>query len=237
MKLANLGKILGVAVLLIATAAIAADLGIKVTTQKASWRYKMTVEVETPEGLKTGSAVREVTVVRPEPEIQGLYDTRAFVKGEAVVIDLGKRGILFSILDPDDSYRVVFHVFPGPPGLSKEGIEYYSHLKNAKAVLEPEKYGEFARMVSFRNLNDPQSIQGINPQALDKFYGKDVRIKKIIIETTDENISWKIKSYLPWLFQRAEQHIQGYLGGSPTSPFMDPTNTYLNGSEFSSGGI
>ena len=28
-----------------------------------SWRYKMTVEIETPEGIKTGSAVREVTIL------------------------------------------------------------------------------------------------------------------------------------------------------------------------------
>jgi hypothetical protein len=27
-----------------------------------TWRYKMTVEVETPEGIKSGLAVREVTI-------------------------------------------------------------------------------------------------------------------------------------------------------------------------------
>lgn len=214
MKLANLGKILGVAALLVATAAIAADLGIKVTTQKASWRYKMTVEVETPEGIKTGSAVREVTVVKPTPEIQGLYDTKVTVDGEAVVVDLGKRGILFALLSgydmgPDNAYQVVFNSLSGPPGLSEEGIEYYKNLKNIKATLKPENY---PFLVTFLDKKNPKTIKMIHEMKWDgtypmhykifadhseEIFGKGVHVKDIKIEMTNEPVTKIIDKYMP----------------------------------------
>ena len=36
---------------------------------KKTVRYKMTVEVETPQGLRTGHSVRAVTIVTPAPEL------------------------------------------------------------------------------------------------------------------------------------------------------------------------
>src|SRR6218665_2890440 len=63
-------------------------------------RYKMTVTVETPEGIKTGSAVREAGRYT-EPSIlpdQGGVFYRV-IGGEAVVVDLAERGVLFALID------------------------------------------------------------------------------------------------------------------------------------------
>src|SRR4051812_15423843 len=63
-----------------------------------TFRYKMTVTVTTPEGDKTGSAVREVSVTHGlhlTPEMQ----PAVHLKGEAVVVDLGSRGVLFALLN------------------------------------------------------------------------------------------------------------------------------------------
>ena len=135
----------------------------------ASWRYKMTVNVETPEGLKSGSAVREVTV-KMAPNIQGLSGTRAFVKGEAVVVDLGKRGVLFALMkgfknNHDHDYQVVFSAFPGPAGFTKEGLEYYSHLKDAQATLKTE---DLPLMVACDDLNDPKTVKSVYEVTRDK---------------------------------------------------------------------
>lgn len=57
-----------------------------------AWCYKMTVTVETPEGVKTGSAVREV-YSRTDPALLVNNGTHTILaKGDAVVIDLGSRG-------------------------------------------------------------------------------------------------------------------------------------------------
>ena len=55
-----------------------------------TYRYRMTVEVETPEGLKTGSSVIEVsTDVASEYTIPTPGKVTNRVRGEAAAVDLG----------------------------------------------------------------------------------------------------------------------------------------------------
>lgn len=62
-----------------------------------SWRYKMSVVVETPEGEITGSAVREMGNSTPLIQLPDVGNP-AGVRGEAVVVDLGARGVLFALI-------------------------------------------------------------------------------------------------------------------------------------------
>lgn len=223
MRLASWGKILGVAVLVAASVAVAAEY----VNRTESWRYKMTVEVETPEGIKTGFAVREVTVNKVEPEIQGLNVTQAHVKGEAVVIDLGKRGVLFAV--PANDYSTVFQAFPmpgkipGAEGFTHAGLDYYSTLKNARADLPPKLY---PWLVMFKDINDPKSVIMVKGGEFDvqkqdyvpvdrfaKIFGDGVILKNVMIEMTEEPITWQIDKWLPWL----NQLKGGYLHGGLTS--------------------
>lgn len=216
LKMTRLVKVLGVAVLLVAGMAAATEM----TTTTGTFRYKMTVEVETPEGLKTGSAVREVKIVIAHPEIQGLNDTRAFVKGEAVVVDLGKRGLLFAILGTDD-YRTVFDAFPdAPPGLTEEGIKYYQKLAKDRATgtLTIDTY---PRLIHFHDINNPKTVElvyetedyetprsggvgfvqhkRITKDFFKNFYGDNVKLKNIKVQMTEEPIVWNIEKKLVWL--------------------------------------
>ena len=64
-----------------------------------TFRYKLTAEVMTPDGLKTGSSVLEVSYhtgphVLPDPNPR--FDT---LLGEAVYVDLGQGKNLFVTLD------------------------------------------------------------------------------------------------------------------------------------------
>ena len=180
-----------------------------------SWRYKMTVVVETPEGIKTGSAVREVSVeIRRKgfhPEAPGIIHK---VAGEAVVVDLGKRGVLFALLKgyprgEDYAKSIVFTAFPGPPGLTEKGIAYYSRLKDEKKVLEPALY---PMLITFTDRNDPKTVtevlemkrSGSSPRApyiigSDRFgalFGEGVSLKEITIEMTNEPVTVGIERWL-----------------------------------------
>jgi hypothetical protein len=181
-----------------------------------SWRYKMTVEVETPEGLKTGSAVREVTTTR----LGGLINpqmgsVKVQVQGEAVAVDLGKRGILFALMDSDGSYHAVYDAFPAPPQFNKGTVsKYYKSLGNAKATLKVLQYPTF---VFFRDQNDPKTIQNVrvpnDPRTdairkedpyrpivdIERAFGKGVAIKDVTLEITKEPVTWGIEKYLPWV--------------------------------------
>jgi hypothetical protein len=183
-----------------------------------SWRYKLTVTIETPEGPKVGSAVREVSVqiihANWNPETPLIK--RSF-RGEAVVVDLDKRGVVFALLNgyahgENHKYSVVDDAFPGPPPLTAAGIDYYSHLKNAKAVLAPSR---FPVLVTFLDPKDPKTIKPVIEMERDKskkrrpislvvkndhfeeLFGSGVKIKDITIEITGEPPTKAVSKYLP----------------------------------------
>lgn len=68
-----------------------------------TYRYRLTVEVETPEGLRIGSSVIEVRTHKgaafPGPEAA---TAQVQVRGEAVAVDLGYRGVVFALLTGPD---------------------------------------------------------------------------------------------------------------------------------------
>ena len=171
----------------------------------------MTVTVDTPEGLKSGYSVIEV-MVKSAPEIQGLSGTRAFVRGEAVTVDLGAHGKLFAVWSHDDAYRVVFDSFPGPPGLTRSGIEYYTRLKGTKSLLGSAN-PMMPLLVYFEDINDPMTVKKVDSNNLAKVFGDGVQLKEIAIEMTDEPTTTTIDKHLVWL----KGLNGGYLGGGGTA--------------------
>lgn len=146
---------------------------------------------------------------------KGYLPGKVSTKGEAVAVDLGQRGMLFSII-PTDSYLIVFSLFPGPPGLTPKGAEYYSQLKNVKAEMGNNEsiMGQIPTMVTFSDIHDPKSVQlaysvaaiSVPNQAawdfkttdnLEKLFGAGVHLKSVTVEMTDEPITKLIEKYLP----------------------------------------
>lgn len=208
----KLGILVGIGISLYAISACALFLA------SGSWRYRMTVTVETPEGIKTGSAVREISMTQ-SPDQTPEMTAHSEVKGEAVVVDLGKRGQLFALLrsemDADHAESVVTHMFPIPgKGIggagTPEGIKYYSQLKDAKATL-PEN--ELPMLVRFKDINDPKSVERVDPKSLSASFGQQVNLRSIEIEMTEDKVTDGIETWLPWL-----KALKGsYLHGGRTS--------------------
>lgn len=188
-----------------------------------SWRYRMTVEVETPEGLKTGSAVREVSVTE-SPRLTPEMTASRKLKGEAVAVDLGKRGVLFALLSGDDAYRVVYNAFPFEGAHAPEAIRYYRNLENVKAELKPRDY---PLMVTFNDAHDPTSVKIVYASELnwqeskgfhkvydvtDNFevvFGKEVKLKRVWIEMTDDAVTKGVREWLPWLHEYRSKRLDG----------------------------
>lgn len=164
-------------------------------------RYKMTVTVETPEGGKIGSAVREVerhTETSIIPEQGGV--TYSVTKGEAVVVDLGARGIFFALLEGEREAKMLFQL------LANNDVH--------KIVLNP---GQYPRIVRFKNINDPTSAEivievgrctdpltgiidstmCVTKNRFEEVLGKGVSLKSITVEESNEEITRTIRKYMP----------------------------------------
>jgi hypothetical protein len=191
------------------------------TFASGTWRYKMTVTVSTPEGDKVGSAVREVSVQKgwsPLPEMH----PHVSVKGEAVVVDLGKRGVVFALLKgyrlgADYGSDIPAYIFMSEHGwLSAAGIKKMSEMKTTAPVeLQPENYPIFVR---FKDQSDPKTVENLldmkqcaspgthrmNSMCIEKdhfeeAFGTGVRLKSVTIEMTKDPVTWGVEKWLPWL--------------------------------------
>lgn len=185
----------------------------KIEFPSATWRYKMTVIVETPEGIKTGSAVRQIGQFT-DFKIGDAGGGAAGATGEAVVVDLGKRGKLFMTMGED--FYFIFEAFPFEGANTPAGIKYYSHLKNAKSSILGLK-NIVPQLVTFTDLNDPLTVKAVDLKNLSATFGEGVNLKDITVETTDEPMTLGvIDTVLPWLKGLNGGYLDGqFLGGGP----------------------
>jgi hypothetical protein len=198
----------------------------------ATIRYKMTVEVETPEGIKTGSAVREISMVSRPMRMGEMNDTHMRLeKGEAVVVDLGQRGVLFATLgSATDPVWSLLNAFPSPcaeGAVSRCSVKYYSSLKPGDSAQLSTRY--YPMFVAFGDLNDPKSAKNVlemkscpdpatgipdNSRCIDKdhfeeTFGRGVRLRFVVIEITKADIEFVVRKILPWLPNYYNKRLDG----------------------------
>ena len=211
-------KALGVYILLIGSMQACA----MVINPTSTWRYRVTVEIETPEGVKAGSAVHQLSNSPPWFYWPESVNPPSF-KGEAVVIDLGERGKVFALLHFQSWMNGLYQAFPIERGRSsKAGIEIYNKM------LKPGMKGEWTTfqpwMVTFTDLDDPMSVKRVYSQERDfdsqklKFvvedhfeevFGEGVKLKGIHVEITDDPVTKDILKLLPWLPEYDNKRFDG----------------------------
>ena len=168
-----------------------------------TYRYKITVEVQTPQGIRTGSAVREVashTEPRITPEMGGVH---VALKGEAVVVPLSNGKSVYALLTADDASgfpAAVAEEVLGPAGGYPRGpyadIVAYLASHRVRGIVPPRAYPKF---VSFTDKRDPKTVYLVKPKSTPPVADNEVLIKKISIETAGEAVTRSIEKDLPWL--------------------------------------
>ena len=198
------------------------------------WRYKMTVTVETPEGEITGSAVREMGNASPRVNLPDVGNP-ADVRGEAVVVDMGDRGVLFALISHESDNRF-YDAFPlpgrtdGQGGSTAQGIRHHASLPvGAKGTLDPAEWPGYPKLVTFIDMNDPKSITlaqiwerqksgklTLKEDRMEELFGEGVKLKSIELEITDEPVTWGVvDEYLP-------KYDEDYLEWFKTLQYGDP---------------
>ncbi len=172
-----------------------------------SYRYRVTVEVNTPQGVKSGSSVWETT----QWEGSGIPDTaiRSKVSGEAIALDL-PGGTLFALMrgtdmNVDYATNIVYRhlaLHPQPDVSMIDRSDSWS--KNMSAIARSraafELYpDEYPLLVHFRDLHDPASVEKLDPTDLAASFGPGVRLKSITIAVTNDRVTTGNLKRLPWL--------------------------------------
>jgi hypothetical protein len=174
-----------------------------------SYRYKLTLAVNTPQGIKRGSSVVEEVFWNVWIPARGITQR---LRGEALYLDLGPGArpliaLLTSSLRDKHSvdYRWTRDAGPnddllaqlyGPPSADFMGnVARLSRMRGPRRITP----ADLPDLVTFADVNDPKSAIEVNPNNLQATLGQNVTWNEITLEMTDEPITTGIKAKLPWL--------------------------------------
>jgi hypothetical protein len=171
--------------------------------QMPSYRYRMTVEVETPEGLKTGSSVIEVKTSGGGLDNSGGIASK--VRGAAVAVDLGARGTLFALLsghgERDRAAGIApTALIPDRPDRRGTAEAWANNLRAMKMRRNPAELpaSYYPTMVRFRSIDDPKTVQDVDPANLAASFGPGVELDKITVQLTDDSVTFGISNRFSW---------------------------------------
>lgn len=176
------------------------------------YRYKLTVEVETPEGVRSGFAVRQVNWAAGRKLTQEADTSSMSHKGEAVIVDLPNGQTLFALMSPDGQETPMLAF-----GSARQTPATEGELKVLTPPESPEAtYGNsgYPRLVRFRDISDPKTVEKIDPADLAKSFGTGYRLTLITAQVVDEPVTVRVTNKLPWIreYQKEGRRLSGEKG-------------------------
>jgi len=176
-------------------------------------RYRMTVEVDTPAGVRNGSSVIESTITKG-PGFGDASGISYGLRAEAVAVDLpGSRNLYALLRSQGDGDTAGYHARlvqgaacgngapsarPDPsfckPGSWRE-FRRWTQSTELKVTLAPEDY---PLLVTFRDVRDPKSVVRVDPGDLAATFGPGTRLRAITVAVTDEPVTTDIEKQFSW---------------------------------------
>ncbi|MCB2077622.1 MAG: hypothetical protein KDE55_07980 [Novosphingobium sp.] len=171
----------------------------------SEYRFEMTVEVETPDGLKTGSSVYAVRAGN-KTRLTSEEGTRSLSqRGEAVAVDVAPGKTLFALLKTNAHWGDVASL--SMQALDPRFTKRYDSVGTAArlaardatappAIVDPAIY---PMLVTFTDIDDPTSVQLVDPDDLAATFGDGYALKRITVRITDAPVTTEIERRLGWL--------------------------------------
>lgn len=170
-----------------------------------TYRFKMTVEVDTPVGLKSGSSVYEVEAKNVAALTPGGVGLQMKVKGEALAVDLPGGRTLFALLKTvnakghnDLGYTSMVAL---DPLFRWDYVESAERIASGVGLTSPAEVlpENHPMLVTFKDMKDPASVERVDPDDLAASFGAGYRLKAITVQVTDEPVMVGIQKRLGWL--------------------------------------
>ncbi|MGA7808325.1 hypothetical protein [Bradyrhizobium sp.] len=224
---------------LFAAVVIGAAVLVRLNFYHVHVRYRLSVDVQDGDQLRTGSSVIELRyTMQPDSTVNlGGPDIHPRPLGYAPTVDLGDKGLLFlTFMDarrtPDQERAFVRQLFCPLDEIGclpfaaydKPGTMIGRNYSQQKAALEDVRrqsgprdvaFTVLPQLVRFRDINDPHTLVRVSPDDLAANFGPGVELKRVILELTDAPITPQPPIWPQWLKQR-ENRYAGILFRMPT---------------------
>ncbi len=189
-------------------------------------RYRLTVEVQDGDQIKTGSSVIDASYdMQPDWSPSGPRSGLSSLNGYSPTVDLGKKGLLFLTFEdmpntPDhirernklffcansNIWCLPFAAYgkPGtgvPTGVGPQFSQQKAALKELLRQTGPRDVplAMLPKLGRFLDVDDPLSLAPVSPDNLAAAFGPQVALKRVILELTDDPVSPVPDSWPEWL--------------------------------------
>jgi hypothetical protein len=183
-----------------------------------SYRYKLTVALNTPDGIKKTSSVVEISFWDVSIPARG---TMHRLNGEALYLDLGpgKRPLVALLMytsevrpyrrnmpwgnetGPSDDLLSRFY---GPIEFNLDEVARVSRMRGTHSITS----NDLPVLVTFADVDDPSSVTIVDPNDLEATLGAGVSWNEITLEITDEPVTTGIVQKLPWLVDYYDKNLR-----------------------------
>ena len=208
-----------------------------------SWHQKLTLEVQTPTGVKSASTVNYVALSRVWTFFGLGYDRVYDFSGEALALDLAPGKVLFVLLSgfvrPSQeamAWGVFKDLVPDEKDSSGNYIfEAYRNISKARETrVVPRK--NYPLFLTFADLNDPRTFSIVDPDNLEATFGPGFSVKQMTLGITSERLTYGvIDPYIPWSKWTTRQWMEAGNGGSPMSIKIGEITQQIDSSSFRIG--
>jgi hypothetical protein len=189
-------------------------------------RYRLSLEVDVDGVTHTGSGVVEIAY-QPLPDwlvnIGGGSHFGGDMRGCAITVDLGERGLLFVVnsrpfLEDPKTHLLAFPKLASLNMLPfvayrlpqdydpSSGLAAVRELQTKQGSVEIPPDG-LPMVVRFRNINDGDTLEELDPRDLAAAYGAGARLARARFEFTTDSVSSIPKTWPKWL---ASAHFPQY---------------------------
>jgi hypothetical protein len=165
------------------------------------WHQKITLTVNTPDGLVSGSAVTSIEWTENRIFKDGAQWKLDYT-GEAVVVEVTKGKYLFALLttkrQASGGWQTLGHI--GPQSLGLRVDEGNTFKKQDGKIIVPQEL--YPLLVVFNDINDPTSVLEVEATKLEDHFGFGVALKEITLEVTDDPVTTdQIEKKLLWFWK------------------------------------
>lgn len=179
-------------------------------------RYRLMLEVRTPEGIKTGSSVLQndfwgASIIPLPGDIGG----SGYI-GEAPTVDLGGGRFLFALLCGPDWQRDVFGIVSAVLSYSELKLgrpddSLMQRMKKANETKPSAKLGrgQYPILVTFTDVNEPKSVIEVARNDLAASFGAGYALEEITFQVVDQQtpLTTGIRQRLKWLGPHPETRL------------------------------
>ena len=183
-------------------------IGDQIRINRPGHKYRLTLEVETPEGLKTGSGIVSV-----HPDRGYSRHGHTSTHGDAVFVDLGGGKNLVALMahldgkiDLDGTNYLALRAY------KSAGRNVSFNEMNQMTGAVPVTGALIPILVSFADVRDPATVRTVHAEAMAATFGSGFRLHDIHAEvvpnglwpldfggTLGEGVTRGIEAKLPWL--------------------------------------